>query len=178
MLGLPVVVHPSQADESAPADWPPERTVQELAHRKAAAVREQRLAAGDGPGIVIGSDTIVALDSQILGKPKDDDDAVRMLTRLSGAWHSVYTGLCCIGMADGQTVVGHRVTRVRMRELTPAQIRGYVATGEPRDKAGAYGIQSLGSVLVDRIDGCYFNVVGLPLSLLATQLEAFGIVVP
>lgn len=178
MLGLPVVVHPSQADETTPDDWPPDRTVRELAHRKAAAVREWRQSADGDSGIVIGSDTIVALDSQILGKPKDDDDAVRMLTLLAGTWHDVHTGLCCIRMADGKTVVGHRVTRVRMRELSQEQVRGYVATGEPRDKAGAYGIQSLGSVLVERIDGCYFNVVGLPLSLLAKQLEEFGITVP
>lgn len=178
MLGLPVVVHPSQADESTPGDWPPDRTVRELAHRKAAAVREQRQGVAFDSGIVIGSDTIVALDSQILGKPKDDADAVRMLSMLAGTWHTVHTGLCCIGVSDGKTVVGHGVTRVRMRQLTQAQIRGYVATGESRDKAGAYGIQSLGSVLVERIEGCYFNVVGLPLSLLATQLEEFGITVP
>jgi len=178
MLGLPVIVHPSQADESTPGDWPPERTVRELAHRKAAAVREQWRISHEDFGIVVGSDTIVALDSQILGKPKDDEDAVRMLTLLAGTWHDVHTGLCCIGLPDGKTVQGHRVTRVLMRKLTQEQIRSYVATGESRDKAGAYGIQSLGSVLVERIEGCYFNVVGLPLSLLATQLEAFGITVP
>jgi len=179
LLGLPFRSQPSRVDESTPAQWSPERTVRELAYRKAAAAWKQGQQDDRGEScIIIGSDTIVALDSQILGKPKDDEDAVRMLTMLSGARHSVYTGVCCIGVPDGKTAVDHRVTHVHMRKLTEEQIRRYVAKGESRDKAGAYGIQSLGGMLVDRIDGCYFNVVGLPLSLLATQLEAFGITVP
>jgi septum formation protein len=178
MLGMPTVAHPSDADESTPADWPPERIVQELAQRKARAVRDQLRERQAEAAIVIGSDTIVAVDGEILGKPRDEADAIGMLSRLSGRTHDVFTGVCCIGMPDGPTVVDYRRTAVRMRKLTEEQIRRYVASGEPLDKAGGYGIQGLGSVLVDSIEGCYFTVVGLPLSLLASQLEHFGVSLP
>ncbi|WP_123041296.1 Maf family protein [Cohnella candidum] len=177
-LGLPVSVRPSQADESTPEGWAPDRIVEELAHRKAKTVWENSLGTQDTPAIVIGSDTIVVIDGDVLGKPKDEADAIGMLTRLAGRSHEVFTGVCCIGLQDGKTSISHRRTVVRMRALSPDQIRRYVASGEPMDKAGAYGIQGLGAVLVDSLEGCYFNVVGLPLSLLAEQLEAFGVSVP
>lgn len=177
-LGMPTVACPSEVDETTPADWPPDRIVKELAYRKARAVHNQLRGRQTEPAIVIGCDTIVAVDGDILGKPSDEEDAYRMLSRLSGRMHDVFTGVCCIGMTDGTTVVDYRRTSVFMRTLTEEQIRRYVASGEPMDKAGSYGIQGLGSVLVDRIEGCYFTVVGLPLSLLATQLETFGIKKP
>lgn len=178
MLGLPVVIRPSDADEHTPEGWSPDRVVEELAKRKADAVWKSMPDREGSSDIVVGSDTIVAVDGRILGKPSNENDAVDMLTMLAGRPHEVYTGVCCIGLQDGTTVVNHRKTIVRMRELTAEQIRRYVASGEPLDKAGAYGIQGLGAVLVESLDGCYFNVVGLPLSLVAVQLESFGVVLP
>jgi septum formation protein len=177
-LGLPVMIRASHANEGTPDGWPPERMVEELAHRKARAVWETVRGTMKTPAVVVGSDTVVALDGRIMGKPKDPEDAFDMLTRLAGRTHEVFTGVCCIGLPDGQTVTNHRVTKVRMRELTPEQLRRYVKTGEPMDKAGSYGVQGLGALLVDSLEGCYFNVVGLPLSLLALQLERFGVSLP
>ncbi|MFC5700507.1 Maf family protein [Cohnella faecalis] len=180
-LGLPVRVIPSQADEDTPEDWQPSRVVEELALRKARTVRDalQNEGANDKvEEIVVGSDTIVALDGAILGKPTDEADARRMLGMLSGRVHEVFTGVCCIRVSDGRTSVAHRVTKVRFRSLSADQIERYVRTGEPMDKAGAYGIQEVGALLVDSFEGCYFNVVGLPLSLLADLLEPYGITVP
>ncbi|MDI4644853.1 Maf family protein [Cohnella hashimotonis] len=176
LLGLPVEIIPSHADEDTPADWSPARIVEELAHRKASAVRER--AAQTQGAIVVGSDTIVVLDGDVLGKPKDRADAVSMLTRLAGRGHEVFTGLCCIEAASGRTVVSHSVTRVFMRPLAENQIVRYVESGEPMDKAGAYGIQEIGAMLVDRIEGDFFTVVGLPVSMLAAQLGEFGLQLP
>lgn len=100
-----------------------------------------------------------------------------MLTRLQGRTHKVYTGVACLGLPNGKTIVEHRVTSVTMRAMTEEEIAAYIATGEPADKAGSYAIQGLGSILVERIEGCYFNVVGLPLSLLGEMLSEFGITV-
>lgn len=178
MLGLPVLVRPSEVDEITPEGWSPGRIVEELAARKAGAVRDTLAESLDIEAVVVGSDTIVSVDGRILGKPRDEEEAFSMLTLLAGRTHEVYTGVCCIGLHDGKKVVNHRKTAVRMRNLAPDQIRRYIASGEPLDKAGAYGIQGLGALLVDHLEGCYFNVVGLPLSLLAMQLEQFGVELP
>lgn len=176
LLGLPVEIMPSHADEDTPEGWSPSRIVEELSHRKAAAVLER---ASHTPGaIVVGSDTIVVLDGDVLGKPKDREDAIAMLTRLAGRAHEVFTGLCCIDAASGRSIVSHSVTRVFMRALTGDQIARYVDSGEPMDKAGAYGIQEIGAMLVDRIEGDFFTVVGLPVSMLASQLGEFGLQLP
>ncbi|MFD2329772.1 Maf family protein [Cohnella sp. GCM10020058] len=176
LLGLPVEIVPSYADEDTPEDWRPARIVEALAHRKASAVLDR---ASQTPGaIVVGSDTIVVLDGDVLGKPKDREDAVSMLTRLAGRVHEVYTGLCCIEAASGRAVVSHSVTRVFMRALSKDQIARYVDSGEPMDKAGAYGIQEIGAMLVERIEGDFFTVVGLPVSMLAAQLGEFGLQLP
>jgi septum formation protein len=178
-LGLPVQIRPSEADEGTPEGWEPARIVEELALRKARAVWEIcRHEQEPVSSVIVGSDTIVAVEGRVLGKPRNAEEAVDMLSLLAGREHEVFTGVCCIGVQGGETVVSHRVTKVRMRKLTPDQIRRYVATGEPLDKAGAYGIQGLGAVLIDSLEGCYFNVVGLPLSLLAVQLERFGVSLP
>lgn len=176
LLGLPVDIMPSHVDEDTPADWDPVRIVEELARRKASAVLDR--AAGIDGAIVVGSDTIVVLDGDVLGKPRDEQDAAAMLGRLSGRGHEVYTGVCCIEAATGRAVVSHRSTRVYMRPLTDGQIARYVDSGEPMDKAGAYGIQEIGAALIDRIEGDFFTVVGLPVSLLAEQLAAFGLELP
>ncbi|KGE18299.1 Maf family protein [Paenibacillus wynnii] len=172
MLGIPFAVVTSEADESTPPDWTPERVVRSLALRKAEAVID---ASNQRDTIIIGSDTIVELEGRILGKPVDKQDSKAMLTALQGRSHQVYTGVACIGLPEGKVLVDHRVTTVTMRALSPEEIDAYVETGEPADKAGSYAIQGLGSTLVEKIDGCYFNVVGLPLSLLGGMLSEFGI---
>ncbi|KIL36406.1 septum formation protein Maf [Cohnella kolymensis] len=178
ILGLPLQVVPSQADEDTPKDWTPVQIVEGLARRKAGAVIESLAEPSDRDSIVVGSDTIVVLDDKVMGKPKDEEEARNMLHQLAGRTHEVFTGVSCVRPSDGLSVTSHRITRVRMRSLTEEQIARYVATGESKDKAGAYGIQELGALLVDSIEGDYFNVVGLPLSLLAVQLEQFGVSLP
>lgn len=178
LLGLPVRILPSLVDEDTPDDWSPSQIVEGLSLRKALAVKEELTNSSDASSIIIGSDTIVVLNGRAMGKPSDEQDARQMLKRLSGNIHEVYTGVTCIRVSDAKTVTSHRITKVKMRRLSAEQISRYVATGEPLDKAGAYGIQEIGSLLVESIDGCYFNVVGLPVSLLAVQLEQFDITVP
>lgn len=122
---------------------------------------------------VIAADTVVVLDGQILGKPKDAADAVRMLTELSGRTHKVLTGVAV--SFDGRQLAEVCETEVIFRTLTAAEIADYVATGEPLDKAGAYGIQGRGAVFVEKINGCYNNVVGLPLTRLHLMLAKLGV---
>lgn len=173
LLGLPVVLMPSDADESAADGWTPAEMVERLSLRKAEAVRER---AAERGGIIVGSDTIVVLDGQVLGKPKDDEEAVRMLSMLQGREHQVYSGVALVDAVSGRSKAAHRMTKVRIKALTEEQIRWYTATGEPRDKAGAYAIQGYGALLVDGIEGDFYNVVGLPVSLLADLLETeFGV---
>ncbi|WEK55353.1 MAG: Maf family protein [Candidatus Cohnella colombiensis] len=175
LLGLPVQIQPSRVEEDTPTQWTPIQVVEGLALRKAQAVKDQLVLEEHPNSIVVGSDTIVVLDGDVLGKPSDDDHAFEMLRRLAGRTHEVYTGVALLSVADHKSVISHRVTRVKMRTLTDEQLLRYVATGESMDKAGAYGIQELGSLLVDSIEGCYFNVVGLPISLLADLLVDFGV---
>jgi len=178
LLGLPVRIKPSGADEDTPAEWTPRQIVEELSKRKAMAVKQDLTDSPDESSIIVGSDTIVVLNGRIMGKPRDEQDAAGMLRQLAGNVHEVYTGVSCVRLSDGKTETSHRVTRVRMRPLSEEQISRYVATGEPMDKAGAYGIQEIGSVLVESIEGDYFNVVGLPVSLLAILLERFDVTIP
>ncbi|WP_339306009.1 Maf family protein [Paenibacillus sp. FSL R5-0519] len=173
-LHLAFDVIPSHANEDTPPEWTPEQTVQELALRKALAVY-RGLEGREQEAIIVGSDTVVVLDGEILGKPVDEADAERMLSRLQGRVHRVFTGVACIDAGNGQSLVHYRQTDVTMKELSDATIRAYVKTGEPSDKAGSYAIQGIGASLVDRIEGCYFNVVGLPLSLLSDMLDGFGV---
>nr|WP_211184452.1 Maf family protein [Paenibacillus lemnae] len=174
MLGIPFEVMPSGADEDTPADWKPGRVVETLALRKAEAVRDE-LGHNTKGSVIVGSDTVVVLDGDILGKPRNKQEAVTMLNRLQGQKHQVYTGVACIDTESGTSDIRHRVTSVWMKPLNKDEIQHYVATGEPMDKAGAYGIQGLGAVMVEGIEGDYFNVVGLPLSLLADMLSVLGI---
>lgn len=139
------------------------------------ALDKARVAAGrTGNGIVIAADTIVVLGDTILGKPADAPDAERMLNMLSGRMHRVVSGLAVVDAKTGRTRTGTASTMVWFRDLTPAEIRSYVMTGEPLDKAGAYGIQEKGALLVEKIEGCYFNIVGLPLFLLGKILRESG----
>ncbi|WP_424768132.1 Maf family protein [Paenibacillus sp. sgz302251] len=174
-LSLPVYILSTDTDESFEPSWSPIQVVEELSLRKAQAAAFMLQQKQTEPSLIIGSDTVVVLDGEVLGKPEDVDDAKAMLTRLQGRGHEVYTGIACLLSASGEAMVAHRMTKVQMKPLSAGQITRYVATGEPMDKAGAYGIQGLGATLVERIDGCYFNVVGLPLSLLSDMLAYYDI---
>lgn len=145
---------------------------------RAALAKAEDVAARVAHGLVLGADTVVVLGREILGKPSSPADAQRMLERLSGVTHRVYTGLALV-RAEHRRVIhrrtAHELTRVTMRRLRREDISGYIATGEPLDKAGAYGIQGRGAMLVEHIEGCYFNVVGLPLARLTDMLTEFGV---
>lgn len=162
-------VDPAVGPEDPPEVASPEETVKALASAKAAEV-----AARHPDDLVIAADTIVELDGIILGKPSDPDDACRMLRALSGREHRVYTGVAVIG-AGGKSLCQAEKTRVFFRDMTDEEIRAYVASGEPLDKAGAYGYQGLAGLFVERIEGDYFNVVGLPLCRLGRMLGTMGV---
>ncbi|WP_207061327.1 nucleoside triphosphate pyrophosphatase [Motiliproteus sp. SC1-56] len=167
-IGVPFDTLKVEVDETAlPAEAPADY-VERLAQDKARAGLALRPSA-----TVLGSDTTVVCDGAILGKPADEAEAVAMLMRLSGSSHQVVTGIALV-RAD-RTEIRTVVTEVHFRELTEVECRRYWHTGEPADKAGAYGIQGLGAVFVDRIEGSYSAVVGLPLSETASLLTAFGI---
>ena len=174
MLGLPVLTMSSGADESHPPQLSPAEIVKTLSQRKAEEARAKLRPQGQ-QGIVIGADTVVVKNNQILGKPKNEEEAKAMLKLLQGSKHEVYSGIACMDAEQGRMNLAHRQTQVWLKPLTDAQIQAYINSGEPMDKAGAYGIQGLGAVFVDRIEGCYFNVVGLSLSLLSEMLRDFGI---
>lgn len=125
--------------------------------------------------IIISADTIVVLDDKVLGKPKDADEAIQMLVELQGRAHEVMTGFTIIDTATNKTHTDAVISKVHFRELNDNEIKAYVATGEPLDKAGSYGIQDIGSTIVERIEGDYFNIVGLPICALALKLKDFGI---
>ncbi|WP_028561859.1 Maf family protein [Paenibacillus pinihumi] len=176
-LTLPVQIMASNVDESTPDDWSPAQIVEQLSLRKARAVRQLMVSEKqDHQGsLIIGADTIVVLDGEVMGKPRNEEDARHMLERLQGKIHEVYSAIACIDLLTSREVVSHMATRVHMKPLESSRIERYVASGEPMDKAGAYAIQGLGAAFVDRIEGCYFNVVGLSLSLLSDMLLEFEI---
>ena len=144
----------------------PENMVKELAERKGRAVAEKR-----SEGLIVAADTLVALDGRALGKPTDDGDAKRMLRLLSGRTHDVFTGVCVIDAATGKIMVDAAGTGVRFREISEEEIEAYVATGEPRDKAGAYAIQGGAGAFVEGYEGSRTNVIGLPVELLGDMLR-------
>lgn len=158
-----VCMEEEKVEKGTPAD----EMVQQLALQKAKSVARRH------PGdIVIGCDTVVAIDGEILGKPKNEEDAARMLHRLSGRTHTVYTGVALV--QDGREETFLSATGVTFYELEEELIQWYVATGEPADKAGAYGIQGNGSILVKGLEGDYFTVMGLPVGELYRRLKAFA----
>ncbi|MBQ7778307.1 MAG: septum formation protein Maf [Oscillibacter sp.] len=158
-----------EADESYPQGLTAQEVVACISRKKAEAAAQ--LCASDE--IVITADTMVFLDDQRLGKPADEADALRMLTDLQGRHHTVCTGVT-VRQGD-RSITEVETTEVYFRAATEAELRGYIATGEPMDKAGAYGIQGKGSLLVEKIHGDYFNVMGLPVLRLSRMLEQFGI---
>lgn len=166
LAGIEFTVKTADTDESVPTSFSPEQTVKTLAQRKAKAVAEL-----NSDSIVIGADTVVAVDGKILGKPKDSEEAFSMLSSLSGRSHFVYTGVCII---DGEKEICFcEKTEVTFYELTDDEINAYILTGDCYDKAGGYGIQSKGCTLVRKLNGDYFNVVGLPIAETVRQLKNF-----
>ena len=167
-IGLaPDEIMPSDADETIAEGTPAHEAVMILSERKAESVAKKAPA----DSLLIASDTVVVLDGEILGKPRDRQDAYDMLSRLSGRIHSVYTGVCMI--LNEKKSVFYQKTDVEFYPLTDADINAYLDTGEPFDKAGAYGIQGRGSVLVKGIDGDFFTVMGLPAAEVYRTAERF-----
>ena len=154
--GIPFTVRVADVEEIRTPGEPPDDYARRLARAKAEAVWQGR------DEIVLGADTIVVLSQEVLEKPRDAADARAMLRRLAGREHTVITGICLRHPAGAE--VDSTATRVRFTPLSDAEIDAYVATGEPMDKAGAYAIQGLASKFVEWVEGCYFNVIGLPLS--------------
>lgn len=135
--------------------------------KRLARTKAETVALKTSAGVVLGADTVVVIDNQILGQPQDDDDARRMLRLLSGKWHEVLTGVALVRARElAQGSVDHEATRVRFCEMSQEEIDWYVSSGEPRGKAGAYAIQGRGALFIEEIQGDYFNVVGLPVRLI------------
>ncbi|MBR6095242.1 MAG: septum formation inhibitor Maf [Lachnospiraceae bacterium] len=171
-IGLSFEVVVSRADENITEKLSPGELVERLSLIKAEAVRDSLAGREDAP-VVIGADTVVYHNGRILGKPKDEEDAFLMLRSLSGDTHSVFTGVSIL-FPDG-TVTFHSETKVTFDELSDAEIRAYIASGEPMDKAGAYGIQGLGGAFVTGIEGEYANVVGFPIGEFCRILRKKGL---
>ena len=182
-IGIGFTVRGSDKEEVYHSEIP-EEIVKELALMKAENVAIELFEEQQAPPVreetdfvVIGADTVVVLDQKILGKPADEEDAFRMLKSLQGRAHEVFTGVAVLCCKEGkiQTVRSHAVkTEVYVHEMTEDEIRGYIATGEPSDKAGSYGIQGAFAKYIDRIDGDYYNVVGLPVSFVYQTLKEIG----
>ena len=163
--GIRFVVKPAGVDETVQLGEKPEAYVMRVARAKTTAIET---GAGD---VVLGADTVVVVGNEMLGKPRDAVDAARMLARLSGREHQVMTGICL--RSNSRSREDRAITRVWFRKLTPEEISRYVAGGEPLDKAGAYAIQGLAARFVERIEGSYTNVVGLPIELVRQHLRQF-----
>jgi septum formation protein len=166
-LAVDFDIDPADVDETHPADMPPPASAVLIAERKAEAV-----AARQPDALVIGADTMVVLDGEILGKPRDPGEARAMLGRMLGRTHTVVTGLAILDTASGTRSTAAEETRVTMRHADSSEIARYVDGGEPMDKAGSYGAQGEGAVFIERVDGCFYNVVGLPLVRLHGLLAA------
>ena len=167
MFDVPFTVIPAVGEEKSEAGLTPGETVEALAKAKAAEVAAQHESA-----IVIGSDTVVERDGELLGKPKSEAEAFRMLRSLSGRSHRVWSGVCVM---EAGCLTAHEVTAVHFRELSDEEIYAYIRSGEPMDKAGAYGCQGRASLFIDRLEGDFFNVMGLPLCRLGLMLKELGV---
>lgn len=171
-MGLSFMVDPAHIDEGAVRASRPSALAETLALSKAQAIAHKHT----GSAYVIGADTIVVSHGRVLGKPRDESEAVAMLRRLSGSWHRVITGIAVVDAGDGRYRVGHEVTAVEFAPMTIREIQAYIDTGDPMDKAGSYGIQGLAGQYIPRIRGDYFNVMGLPLHRLRMMLRDIGFI--
>lgn len=168
-IGVEFELAPSQVHERPHPDEAPSDYITRIARAKVVAVARKHEA-----GLVIGADTVVVLDGRLLGKPVDEAGAENTLRQLSGRWHAVMTGVALYDVATRQEVADFDKTLVKFAQLTEREIEWYVKTGEPMDKAGAYGIQGLGGLFVEEIAGNYYNVVGLPLPLVYRLARRLG----
>jgi septum formation protein len=170
--GFTFEVHPAHIPEDPRPSENPVEYVSRLAREKAQAIFARQILErpADKDLVILGADTTVSVDEEILGKPEDDADAARMLRLLSGRSHHVITGVAVVTAQS--TDVAAEITMVQFLPISDAEIAAYIATGEPMDKAGAYGIQGRAARWIPRIEGCYFNVVGLPLALVSSKLQA------
>ncbi len=167
-MGFSFTVRPAKGEELPHPELTPAQLVEELARQKALEVSAE----AEADDVVVAADTVVAVDGTVLGKPRDRAHAAEMLSALSGREHTVYTG---VAVKRGENLlVEHEATQVRFRPLTEREIDLYIQTGEPMDKAGSYGIQGYGALLVEGIRGDYFNVVGLPICRLGRMLAQVG----
>jgi septum formation protein len=175
LLGVTFSIRPARIPEVPLRGEKPEAHAMRLASEKALAVARRLASRSKGAAVIIGADTVVALGDRIFGKPRDGNDARRMLRALSGRTHRVITGISVwSGASGGRIVTDRSVTRVTFAPLSRSEIARYVATGEPMDAAGAYQIQGLAEAFIPAIEGSYSNVVGLPLYLVARLLELAG----
>lgn len=171
-LNLNFEVIPSSFEELS-LDMEPKTLVEHFAYMKAKDVYERHTDIRKPDTYILGSDTIV-YNGRIMGKPKDDEDAYQMLKELSGREHMVISGISIIKAATGQSLTRNEITRVFFRNLSDREIWNYIVNGEPKDKAGSYAIQGIGSLFVKEIKGCYFNVVGLPVQKFNEIMNEFG----
>ena len=176
--GYEFTVVKSEADESLVVCGDPAELVERLSLLKARSVFDSLDGNRKRGSVVLGSDTVVVLDGRVLGKPADEEDAYEMLRAESGRMNTVYTGVAAVSFVNGavKETAAHDAARVFFSELTDSEIRDYIATGEPMDKAGAYGIQGVFSIFIERIEGSYFTVVGLPVNLAYRMLREAGAV--
>lgn len=169
-VGIPFEVEVSGVPEDGSEKLSPHELARSLALSKAAAVASRQ----EQPGrIVLGADSIVVVDGSVFGKPTNQSNARSMLETILGRKHHVITGIALVESGTGRQFESHEETEVTMREATAEEIRQYLATGESMDKAGAYGAQGFGAGFIERVNGCFYNVVGLPLSLVITSLRTF-----
>jgi len=174
-LGVKFEVIPSHFEEIVDQSLTPAEVVVDLSIAKAQEIAEKIGASTIGATVVLGADTVVVLDGQMIGKPDSRQQAVEMLSQLSGQCHEVFTGVALIELPGRRVTSAYQVSKVYMRTIEPSEIQSYVETGEPMDKAGAYALQGIGSVFVEKIEGCFTNIIGLPVPLVVQLLRGLGI---
>jgi septum formation protein len=170
-IGLEFYIIPSNFEENIEGEKFSPKLIETLAYQKALEVSQRN----EVQALIIGADTVVILGKDLLGKPKDEEEARIMLQKLSNNTHKVVTAIAIIDKYENETLINHAESKVTFKKLSDREITDYIKTGEPMDKAGAYGIQAYGSIFVTKVEGCYNNIVGLPLNLLSEMLKSFGV---
>ncbi|MCX8194000.1 MAG: Maf family protein [Candidatus Pacearchaeota archaeon] len=169
-IGINFEVIPSNFKEDMTLKMPPHKLVVHLALGKAKDVANRIK-----EGIVIGADTFFVLNKEFIGKPKNEKDAIKTLKKISGKTLKVYSGIAIIDSKTGKTITDYEVTDIKIRKMSDHEIKSYVKTKEPLDKAASIAIQGLGAIFIEKLNGCYTNVIGLPLHCLANNLKKFGV---
>lgn len=170
-IGLDFEIIPSNFEENMEGEKFSPKLIETLAYQKALEVSQRN----DEQALIIAADTVVILGKDLLGKPKNEQEAKIMLQKLSNKTHKVVTAIAIIDKYENKTLINHAESKVTFKKLSDREIQDYIKTGEPMDKAGAYGIQAYGSIFVTKVEGCYNNIVGLPLNLLSEMLKSFSV---